>query len=82
LEVDDAPVVKFLQKMLLDAINMGASDLHFEPYEKFYRIRYRMDGVLRDIAQPPLAIKDKLASRIKVISNLDISEKRIPKMAV
>jgi type IV pilus assembly protein PilB len=78
LEVDDAPVVKFLQKMLLDAINMGASDLHFEPYEKFYRIRYRVDGVLKDIAQPPLAIKDKLASRIKVISNLDISEKRIP----
>lgn len=77
-EVDDAPVVKFLNKMLLDAINMGASDLHFEPYEKMYRIRYRVDGVLRDIAQPPLAIKDKLASRIKVISNLDISEKRIP----
>ncbi len=77
-EVDDAPVVKFLNKMLLDAINMGASDLHFEPYEKFYRIRYRIDGQLRDIAQPPLAIKDKLASRIKVISSLDISEKRIP----
>jgi type IV pilus assembly protein PilB len=77
-EVDDAPVVKFLNKMLLDAINMGASDLHFEPYEKFYRIRYRVDGILREIAQPPLAIKDKLASRIKVISNLDISEKRIP----
>ena len=77
-EVDDAPVVKFLQKMLLDAINMGASDLHFEPYEKFYRIRYRVDGELRDIAQPPLAIKDKLASRIKVISSMDISEKRIP----
>jgi type IV pilus assembly protein PilB len=77
-EVDDAPVVKFLNKMLLDAINMGASDLHFEPYEKFYRIRYRVDGVLKDIAQPPLAIKDKLASRIKIISNLDISEKRIP----
>ena len=77
-EIDDAPVVKFLNKMLLDAINMGASDLHFEPYEKFYRIRYRVDGILREIAQPPLAIKDKLASRIKVISNLDISEKRIP----
>lgn len=77
-EVDDAPVVKFLQKMLLDAINIGASDLHFEPYEKFYRIRYRVDGELREIAQPPLAIKDKLASRIKVISSLDISEKRIP----
>lgn len=77
-EVDDAPVVKFLQKVLMDAINMGASDLHFEPYEKFYRIRFRIDGVLRDMSQPPLAIKDKLASRIKVISNLDISEKRIP----
>jgi type IV pilus assembly protein PilB len=77
-EVDDAPVVKFLNKMLLDAINIGASDLHFEPYEKFYRIRYRVDGILREIAQPPLAIKDKLASRIKVISSLDISEKRIP----
>jgi len=77
-EVDDAPIVKFINKMLLDAINMGASDLHFEPYEKFYRVRYRIDGVLRDIAQPPLAIKDKLASRVKVISNMDISEKRIP----
>jgi type IV pilus assembly protein PilB len=77
-EVDDAPVVKFLNKMLLDAINIGASDLHFEPYEKFYRIRYRVDGLLREVAQPPLAIKDKLASRIKVISSLDISEKRIP----
>lgn len=78
LEVDDAPVVKFLNKMLLDAINMGASDLHFEPYEKFYRVRYRIDGELRDITQPPLAIKEKLASRIKVISSMDISEKRIP----
>ncbi len=77
-EVDDAPVVKFLNKMLLDAINIGASDLHFEPYEKFYRIRYRVDGILKEVAQPPLAIKDKLASRIKVISSLDISEKRIP----
>jgi type IV pilus assembly protein PilB len=78
LEIDDAPVVKYLQKILMDAINMGASDLHFEPYEKFYRIRYRVDGMLREIAQPPLAIKEKLASRIKIISNLDISEKRIP----
>ncbi len=77
-DVDDAPVVKFLNKMLTDAIEMGASDLHFEPYEKFYRVRYRVDGVLRDVAQPPLAIKDKLASRVKVISNLDISEKRVP----
>ncbi|MFC4159756.1 type IV-A pilus assembly ATPase PilB [Chitinimonas lacunae] len=78
LDVDDAPVVKYIQKILLDAINSGASDLHFEPYEKFYRIRIRIDGVLREIAQPPLAIKEKIASRIKVISKLDISEKRIP----
>ncbi|MBS1197189.1 MAG: pilB [Proteobacteria bacterium] len=78
LEVDDAPVVKFLQKILLDAINDGASDIHFEPYEKFYRIRFRVDGILREVAQPPLAIKDKLASRIKVISRLNIAEKRIP----
>lgn len=77
-EVDDAPIVRFLQKMLVDAINMGASDLHFEPFEKFYRIRFRVDGELREIAQPPLAIKDKLSSRIKVISKLDISEKRVP----
>lgn len=77
-DIDDAPVVKFLQKILIDAINMGASDLHFEPFEKFYRIRLRIDGVLHEVAQPPLAIKDKLASRIKVISKLDISEKRVP----
>jgi len=77
-EVDDAPVVRFIQKMLLDAINEGASDVHFEPYEKYYRIRFRTDGILREIAQPPLVLKDKIASRIKVISRLDISEKRIP----
>jgi type IV pilus assembly protein PilB len=77
-DVDDAPIVKFLQKILTDAINLGASDLHFEPFEKFYRIRFRVDGVLREVAQPPLAIKEQLASRIKVISKLDISEKRVP----
>ena len=77
-DVDDAPVVKFLQKVLLDAIQGGASDIHFEPYEKFYRIRYRIDGELREVATPPVAIKEKLASRIKVISRLDISEKRVP----
>jgi type IV pilus assembly protein PilB len=77
-EVDDAPVVKFIQKMLLDAINDGASDIHFEPYEKYYRIRFRVDGILREIATPPLAIKEKLASRIKVISRLNIAEKRVP----
>ncbi|MFZ5582056.1 MAG: type IV-A pilus assembly ATPase PilB [Pseudomonadota bacterium] len=78
LDVDDAPVVKFIQKILLDAINDGASDIHFEPYEKFYRIRYRIDGELREVANPPLAIKEKVASRIKVISRMDISEKRVP----
>jgi len=77
-EVDDAPVVKFLHKMLLDAFSMRASDLHFEPYEHTYRVRFRIDGELREIAAPPIAIKDKLASRIKVISKLDISEKRVP----
>jgi type IV pilus assembly protein PilB len=78
VEVDDAPVVKFIQKMLLDAINDGASDIHFEPYEKFYRIRFRVDGILREVATPPLVIKDKIASRIKVISRLNIAEKRVP----
>jgi type IV pilus assembly protein PilB len=77
-EVEDAPVVKFLQKMLLDAVSMRASDLHFEPFEHFYRVRFRIDGELREIATPPVAIKEKLASRIKVISRMDISEKRVP----
>ena len=77
-EVEDAPVVKFLHKMLLDAFTMRASDLHFEPYEHNYRVRFRIDGELREIASPPVAIKDKLASRIKVISRMDISEKRVP----
>jgi len=78
VEIDDAPVVRYIQKILLDAINSGASDIHFEPYEKIYRIRYRIDGELYEIATPPLAIKEKVASRIKVISKLDISEKRVP----
>ncbi len=78
VEVEDAPVVRFLQKMLIDAINLRASDLHFEPYENIYRVRFRVDGELREITQPPVAIKEKLASRIKVISRLDISEKRVP----
>jgi type IV pilus assembly protein PilB len=77
-EVEDAPVVRFLQKMLIDAINARASDLHFEPYEYHYRVRFRVDGELREITQPPIAIKDKLASRIKVISRMDIAEKRVP----
>lgn len=77
-EIDDAPVVKFLQKMLLDAFNMRASDLHFEPFEHTYRVRFRIDGELREVASPPVSIKEKLAARIKVISKLDISEKRVP----
>ncbi len=77
-DVDDAPVVRFLQKLLLDAIGEGASDLHFEPYEKFYRVRFRLDGQMREVAQPPLAIKERLSTRIKVLSRLDIAEKRVP----
>lgn len=77
-DIDDIPVVKFLQQILSQAISMGASDLHFEPFETSYRIRFRIDGVLREIAQPPVIIKDKLASRIKVLANLDIAEKRVP----
>lgn len=78
IDVEDAPVVKFIHKILVDGINVGASDIHFEPYEKFYRIRYRVDGQLREVVQPPQSLKDKIASRIKVISRLDISEKRVP----
>ncbi len=78
IDIDDAPVVRYLQKIMLDAINMGASDIHLEPYEKYYRIRYRRDGVLYEVAKPPLAIKDKMASRIKVIARMDIAEKRVP----
>jgi type IV pilus assembly protein PilB len=77
-EVDDAPVVKFIQKVMVDAISDGASDIHFEPYERFYRIRFRIDGELREVTQPPLVLKEKIASRLKVISKLDISEKRVP----
>lgn len=77
-DVEDAPIVRFLHKMLVDAYSMRASDLHFEPYEHTYRVRFRIDGELREIAAPPVAIKEKLASRIKVISRLDISEKRVP----
>ncbi len=77
-EVDDAPVVKFIQKVMLDAISDGASDIHFEPYERYYRIRFRIDGELREITQPPLVLREKIASRLKVVSKLDISEKRVP----
>ena len=77
-DIDDAPVVRYLQKIMQDAISSGASDIHLEPYEKHFRIRFRIDGVLHEVASPPLAIKEKLATRIKVVSKLDISEKRVP----
>ena len=77
-DVEDAPVVRFLHKMLIDAINLGASDLHFEPYEHIYRVRFRIDGQLQEISSPPAIIKEKLASRIKILARLDISEKRVP----
>lgn len=77
-EVDDAPVVKFVNKVLLDAIKKGASDIHFEPYEKFYRVRLRMDGVLMEVAKPPISLAMKIAARIKVMSRLDVSERRVP----
>jgi len=76
--IDDAPVVRFVNKMLVDAINQGASDIHFEPYEKIYRVRYRQDGVLREVSAPPIQLAGKIAARIKVMSRLDISEKRVP----
>jgi len=77
-DVEDAPIVRFLNKILMDAVQLGASDIHFEPFEKFYRIRMRVDGVLRDHASPPIAIREKLVSRIKVLARLDIAEKRVP----
>ena len=77
-EVEDSPIVRYLHKMLVDAFNMRASDLHFEPFEHSYRVRFRVDGELREISAPPAGIKEKLAARIKVISKLDISEKRVP----
>ncbi|WP_297531268.1 type IV-A pilus assembly ATPase PilB [Thalassolituus sp.] len=75
---DDAPIVRFVNKILLDAIRTGASDVHFEPYEKRYRVRYRTDGVLKEIAQPPINLSGKIAARLKVMSQMDISERRIP----
>ncbi|WP_034587520.1 type IV-A pilus assembly ATPase PilB [Acinetobacter sp. HR7] len=75
---DEAPIVKYINKLLIDAIRMGASDLHFEPYEKIYRVRYRIDGVLRQVATPPLQLATRLSSRLKVMSQMDISEKRVP----
>ncbi len=77
-DIDDAPVVRFVNKMLLDAIKSGASDVHFEPYEKAYRVRYRQDGMLREITRPPVGLGGKLAARLKVMSRMDIAERRVP----
>jgi type IV pilus assembly protein PilB len=77
-DVEDAPIVRFVNKLMLDAIRKGASDIHFEPYEKTYRVRFRMDGVLKEIAQPPVQLAAKLSARLKVMSRLDIAERRVP----
>jgi len=75
---DEAPIVRFINKMLIDAIKLGASDIHFEPYEKSYRVRFRVDGILREMAKPPTNLAQRLAARLKVMSRMDISERRIP----
>lgn len=77
-DVDDAPIVRFVNKVLLDAINKGASDIHVEPYEKIFRIRFRQDGVLHEVASPPLAMANRLVARLKVMSRMDIAERRVP----
>jgi len=78
IDIDDTPVVRFVNKVLLDAINKGASDVHFEPYEKVYRVRLRLDGILNEVAAPPVNLGSRIAARIKVMSRLDISERRVP----
>jgi len=77
-DINDAPIVKFVNKLLMDAINRGASDIHFEPYEKFCRVRFRIDGMLNEVAQPPLALAGRIAARMKILSRLDIAERRVP----
>ena len=77
-EVDDAPVVRFVNKVMLDGIKKGASDIHFEPYEKYFRVRFRQDGVLSEIARPPVQLAVKVVARLKVMARLDIAERRIP----
>ena len=77
-DVEDAPIVRFVNKIMLDAIRKGASDIHFEPYEKIYRVRLRMDGVLKEVAQPPVQLAQKLSARLKVMARLDIAERRVP----
>jgi type IV pilus assembly protein PilB len=77
-DVEDAPIVRFVNKVMLDAIRRGASDIHFEPYEKVYRVRLRMDGVLKELAAPPVQLAQKLSARLKVMARLDIAERRVP----
>jgi len=77
-DAEDAPIVKYVNKMLLDAIKGGASDLHFEPYEKTYRVRYRTDGILHEVSKPSVKLAPKISARLKVMSQLDISERRVP----
>lgn len=77
-DIDDAPIVKYVNKMLLDAIRGGASDIHFEPYEKTYRVRYRTDGILKEISKPSIKLAPKIAARVKIMAQLDISERRVP----
>ena len=77
-DVEDAPIVRFVNKILLDAIKKGASDIHFEPYEKIFRIRTRLDGVLKEVALPPVQLAIKIVARLKVMARLDIAERRVP----
>jgi type IV pilus assembly protein PilB len=77
-DVEDAPIVRFVNKVMLDAIRRGASDIHFEPYEKMFRVRLRIDGMLKEIAQPPVQLANKISARLKVMSRLDIAERRVP----
>lgn len=77
-DVDETPVVRFVHKMLLDAIKGGSSDLHFEPYEKVFRVRFRTDGVLHEVAKPPIQLRDRICARLKIMANMDISERRKP----
>ncbi|MEO7775422.1 MAG: type IV-A pilus assembly ATPase PilB [Steroidobacteraceae bacterium] len=77
-DVEDAPIVRFVNKLMLDAIRRGASDIHFEPYEKMYRVRFRMDGVLKEVAQPPVQLAMKMSARLKVMARLDVAERRVP----
>ena len=77
-DIEDAPVVRFVNKVLLDAIKRGASDIHFEPYEKIFRVRTRLDGVLSEVAKPPVILSNKVCARLKVMSRMDIAERRVP----